>query len=147
MERIVNSDFLMVLDPPAPVARRPAKRVLIAEDNRLIAIDLEDALRRAGFDVIVIRESENGAFKLVEHLEFDVAIVSLKSSSGSEHQIAQQIDARNIPFAICTGRSREEVDAQFPGVPIITKPYDWDDLVVTISDLAFPSACGVIAAE
>ena len=138
----MNSDSLIVLEKPAPVVTGTGKTILIAEPNRLIALDLEAALRRAGFDVLIVSESEHGDFEILELLEFDAAIVSLKSSQGTGEQIAQRLAAHNIPFAICTGRSAREVGAQFPGVPVIAKPYDWDDLVGTISDLAHASKCG-----
>jgi len=109
-------------------------RVLILEDEYLIAMDVEQLCRDHGaVDVrIIARLDELPAGDLPE--DFDVAIVDLKLDGESTLSFAELLKARGKPFVFATGYTdNPEVTAAFPGVPVIGKPYSGSDVVDAVA--------------
>jgi DNA-binding response OmpR family regulator len=112
-----------------------AKRVpeiMLVEDEPLIAMYIEDALKRSGFAV-------TGPFETVAHgsdaarrFSGDAALVDLLLHGDDATIITEILASRNIPFIVMTGRD------QIPGAPafasVLKKPFLMGDLLGTIRD-------------
>lgn len=108
-------------------------RVLILEDEFLIAMDVEQLCRESGAeDVFIVRslqELEGG-----EMPDFDVAIVDLMLSGVSTLDFARQIYDRGVPFVFASGYSDlQEITEKFPGVSVVGKPYAGEDLIGAVT--------------
>lgn len=104
-------------------------RLLIMEDEFLIAMDIEQVCRDHGAqDCVIVRS-------LVEigdepDFAFDAAIVDMKLGGDSTVDFARELLARNVPFVFSTGYSDlGDLAAGFPGIAVVTKPYSGDELV------------------
>ena len=86
----------------APVA-------LFLEDEPLIALDVEDALRSTGFEVVTLSTCQAADRWLVSHTPA-VAIVDLELLDGVCHGAAEQLYLRGVPFIIHTGREKTSHD-------------------------------------
>lgn len=106
-------------------------RVLVVEDESLIAFDVEMTLRDAGVREIVSAASVDDALALIEQLPLDAAILDLQLGRGGwSHAVAQQLRARGIPFIFSSGTAAAVDD--FRDVPFVTKPFSTDQLLAAL---------------
>jgi DNA-binding response OmpR family regulator len=117
-------------------------RLLIMEDEFLIAMDIEQVCRDHGAEDIVIVRSL-GELGAEPDFAFDAAVVDMRLGGDSTVDFASQLMARKVPFVFSTGYSDlgEAADG-FPGVPVVTKPYNGTDLVEALAAAMNRSAGG-----
>src|SRR5262245_47205682 len=84
-------------------ARQTPARVLLAEDNAVIALDLQSALEDAGYLVVGPCTSCAEVVAQVEHEQPDVAILDVELEDGSVLPAAETLARSGVPFAVMTG--------------------------------------------
>lgn len=99
-------------------------RILVVEDELIIALNLEDMLGSFGCEVVGpyahIAEAEQAA--RVERL--DGALLDVNVRGRLVYPVAEILLARNIPVLFCSGYSDTSImPARFAGVPQMSKPY------------------------
>ena len=104
-----------------PQQSRP--RSLIAEDNSLLAFNLEDMLREIGCDNTKTTGEVAEGLRLIEESDFDFAIVDMILADGTSEPLMQALRRRGVPFAISSGMQKRELSSVYPEVPILSKPY------------------------
>ncbi|MBB3858939.1 DNA-binding response OmpR family regulator [Novosphingobium hassiacum] len=97
------------------------KRILVVEDEFIVAAMLCDILEDEGAIPIgpVGRVSE--AVSMIEQDMFDVAVLDWNLHGESSEPVALALAARGVPFVIATGYGA--VDGVFSDRPILGKPY------------------------
>ena len=88
--------------------------VVVLEDEALIALDVEEALRDAGFKVLAVISSCADAHKWLETNSPDVAVLDIELRDGNCAAIASLLHDRNIPFVVHTGSSSETARDEAP---------------------------------
>ena len=112
------------------------RRVLIAEDEALIRLDLKEMLEEEGYDVVGEAGDGEQAVKLAEELRPDLVILDVKMPVLDGISAAEQIVARRIaPVVMLTAFSQRElveraVDAG--AMAYLVKPFAKSDLLPTI---------------
>lgn len=99
-------------------------RVLLVEDETLIAMLLEDAILELGCEVVGPAARVETAKRIIEHERFDCALVDIKLRGHSAYPLAKMLDARGVPFGFVTGYDLDRVDTQFRGHPVLHKPFN-----------------------
>lgn len=101
-----------------------ASRVLVVEDDHLIAAEIVDVLSDAGFDVIGPAASVRQATELMQGAGCDAAVldVTLGETETSE-RIAHSLLGSGTPFVVVTGLSREQLPEVFKTAPLVGKPF------------------------
>ena len=120
--------------------------VLLLEDEPLIAIDVEDIFRRAGFTVGSIISSCKDASVWLEANNPDAVVLDIDLRDGACVDIAKTLVARNIPFVVHSGKSlsMNDFDPVFQSGAWIEKPGDQEQLVAAV--LASVEAKGFVSA-
>jgi DNA-binding response OmpR family regulator len=109
-------------------------RVLVVEDDPIIALDVVHHLREAGADVIGPSHSVRQALRLIESSTIDAAVLDYRLETETATPVAHRLTALGVPFLFHTSsRSRPEVE--HPGVPVIDKPTRPGQLVAAIKAL------------
>lgn len=104
-------------------------RVLVVEDQPLIALDLEDLLISRGYGVLGPEATVAGALKNLERQTPHAAIVDLDLGGETSFAVGEALLARGIPFVFATGsRGSDGVPAALASVPFILKPFDVDQI-------------------
>ena len=103
-------------------------RVLIVEDEYLVALLVEDMLQTLGFEVAEIAPNINAATKAAESGEFDVAILDVNLNGAISNPVADILTRRNIPFIFATGYGKAGPHELFAAVPSLQKPFEENDL-------------------
>jgi CheY-like chemotaxis protein len=98
-------------------------RVLLVEDEPLIALDGEQILRSMGVDEIVwVRSVAEGMQRLDTH-KFDVAFLDLRLGMESSIPLARRLADLNVPFGFITGFHDDAIPPEFKNRPIVPKPF------------------------
>ena len=111
-------------------------RILVAEDEPLIAMELTQTIEEAGGVVAGSVRSRQEALALAEEADVDAALLDVRLRDGTTFEVATKLAARGIPFLFCTADNEDR--GQFtvwPGVPVIAKPAKPGVIVNTLSRL------------
>lgn len=99
-------------------------RVLVVEDEYLLADDLSYALAEAGAEVLGPVPSIEEATSLIAKGErIDAAVLDVNLRGDMVFPVADALVARNIPFAFATGYDRWALPDRFASAPRIEKPF------------------------
>jgi DNA-binding response OmpR family regulator len=110
-------------------------RILIVEDEPMIAFDLQDMLEDAGFIVAGVAGKLERALALVTTTAFDAAIVDANLGGVSSVPIAKALATRDVPFIILSGYSLKTQQAGFPDGVFLQKPCRPEVLIRTLKTL------------
>ncbi|MEP9400789.1 response regulator [Sphingomonas silueang] len=111
--------------------KRQITRILVVEDEPLVAFDTEYFLSASGFEIAATVDSVADALRLVESdetLELVLADVNLADGSGVD--VARTAHGRGIPVLLVTGACPE--DARVFAAGCLAKPYAQKDLLGAI---------------
>lgn len=112
------------------------RRILIVEDEPLIAMMLEDFLEAGGMDVAGVSDTVESALAVTGEGGVDAAILDVNLSGGEKSwPVAQALADKGIPFLFATGGGDGSIREDFRGRPTINKPYTLDGVTAAISDL------------
>jgi two-component sensor histidine kinase/DNA-binding response OmpR family regulator len=106
----------------APAANSGARRIMIVEDEVLIAMVLVDHLRELGLATVGPFSRVADALKVEG--EVDAAILDVNLGGESVYPVADMLRARRIPFVFMTGYGSASIDPRFAAVPVLQKPID-----------------------
>jgi CheY-like chemotaxis protein len=103
------------------------RRVLIVEDEPLIAMMLEDFLESLGYDIAGTADTVADALAIIERGELDAAISDVNLRGGEKSwPIADALAAKNIPFVLASGGSQGGIADAYRGRPTLDKPFTMD---------------------
>ena len=88
-----------------PVDKQERTRILIVEDDPMLALDLEELIVDAGFKIAAIAGKLEKALALIESGGFDAAIVDANLAGVSASPLASAMTARGLPFIVLSGYS------------------------------------------
>jgi two-component system, response regulator PdtaR len=111
-------------------------RVLIAEDETIIRLDLKDLLERAGFDVCAEAKDGLEAVELARSEQPDVAVLDVKMPNLDGIEAARRIlDERPIPIVMLTAYGQDELVSRAIEAGVfgyLVKPFREQDLLPAI---------------
>ena len=110
-------------------------RVLIVEDEFLVATLIEDMLESAGCIVSgpIPRVAE--ALDAVDHETYDVAVLDVNLGGDRIDPVADALDRRNVPFMFVTGYNQNALPGEFAERPRLCKPFKMGELLGTLCRL------------
>lgn len=103
------------------------KRILIVEDEAVIAFALEDILTDLGATVVGPAGRMEEACGLAEGEAIDAAILDVNLNYQPSYPVATILRARGIPFAFATGYDQDGLNWDEP-VVVVAKPYRQDEI-------------------
>jgi len=110
-------------------------RVLVLEDEYLLADDLKQALTLRGAAVVGPIGNLAEASEQVGRDGFDVAVIDVNLNGKTAYAIADQSDCKGIPFVFTTGYSKEVIPARFRNVIRWEKPYNPEQIICDVAKL------------
>jgi DNA-binding NtrC family response regulator len=111
-------------------------RILLVEDEWIIAFRLEEIVREMGFEPAGPIPSVRQALALIDEEPIGVAILDVSLGSGEKcFPVAKALMAKDIPFLFVSGYQERDLPPDFAGVPICPKPYTEDTLRSALAKL------------
>ncbi|HWM82344.1 MAG TPA: response regulator [Pseudolabrys sp.] len=111
----------------ADTSHRAVIRILVVEDEPLVAIMLEEALQDSGYQVVGPVENLKSAIHLAGCEQIDAAVVDINIDGTVSGPVADRLIARGIPFIFVSGQDRE-LGSRYGDVPLLRKPFSMEDL-------------------
>ncbi|HEX7853081.1 MAG TPA: response regulator [Sphingobium sp.] len=114
--------------------------ILIIEDEALVALDLQMFLEELGAESCAVAANEEEALReaLRQRPDFIASDVKLGAGFGPSAVKAIRVQLGEIPAVYITGNPELAREAD-PGVPVITKPIRWLELVEVTQKHGLPS--------
>ena len=108
--------------------RKDKSRVLLVEDEALVAMMIQDTLAEFGFQVIGPLSTASEALAAARESHFDAAVLDISLGDGLVYTVAEILGVRGVPFVFVTGYDVDSVDPRFSDIPILQKPIERDML-------------------
>lgn len=122
------------------IRRSPAsldgRRVLIVEDEVIVAFNMECEVQDAGGEIVGPAHTLGEAERLLDE-DFDVAILDINICGQSIWPIAQALRARGVPYVLASANCGDShaVDPAFTDVPCFDKPVPMPRLIAALAAL------------
>jgi PAS domain S-box-containing protein len=113
-----------------PTSRRP--RVLVVEDEALVAVEITHALTLAGFDVVGPARNVPAALQFLKCSGCDAAVLDINLSGETSEAIAIELAANKTPFVTLSGYSPEQHHPVFGSAPAFRKPLSFQLLIAEL---------------
>jgi CheY-like chemotaxis protein len=113
-------------------------RILIVEDETLIAMMLEEWVVELGHVAVGPASSVAQALALLEQTPCDAAIIDYNLRGETAEPISDTLKAKNVPFAFASGDHFMEREERFRAQPMLSKPYVFERLDGILAELLNP---------
>jgi len=119
----------------SPFARR---RVLVVEDEMMVAWLLEDMLAELGCVVLGPVAKVDKALAMIGTEAIDVAVLDVNLDGEMSYPIADALGARGVPFVFVTGYAKDRLLDGYRSFPMLQKPFHRVELTDTLAKLLAP---------
>ena len=132
---------------PSPAAAGPAaglgaaagplggRRVLVVEDEPLLAMEIESELAEAGAAVVGPAGTLEAAARLIEAGAFDAALLDANLAGRPVGALAAALAERGVPFAFASGYGVSGLPEGFRDRPLLGKPFSAEALLALVGSL------------
>jgi PAS domain S-box-containing protein len=100
------------------------RRVMIVEDEALVAMILEDQLEEIGLSIVATCANISEAIKAIDESTPDAAILDVNLGGQLVYPVADRLLDRGIPFVFITGYGRESIDRRYSAIQVLEKPIE-----------------------
>jgi PAS domain S-box-containing protein len=107
-----------------PLEIGPRRRVLLVEDETLIAMMMEGLLRDLDLEVVGPFGTVGDALEAIRHQAIDAALLDVNLGGEMAYPIARLLQAKKVPFVFMTGYGSETIAAPFTNVRVVQKPLE-----------------------
>ena len=112
------------------------RRVLVVEDEMLVAMEFEGLLQRQGCAVVGPASTVDRALALLDHDQPDAALLDLDLNGDPATVVAVALKARRVPFVLVTGYGEaQSSEPELQGAPRVDKPVNHDALVRALTQV------------
>lgn len=105
--------------------RAQAPRVMVIEDEPLIAMGLKMVLENMGCEVPAVVDTEDAAVSSAENMEFDLILADVRLKDGNDGITAVQriLSHREVPVLFVTGNAGEVHNRGMGHIRVLSKPF------------------------
>ena len=115
----------------------PAPRILIIEDELLIALMIEEMVREMGYRISGTPHTVVLARQELAKRNFDAVLLDVNFDGRPRPEIADLLVEKAVPFAFITGYDYV-LEPRHENVPIMQKPFTFAELRVLLRELVGP---------
>ena len=120
-------------------------RVLLVEDEALVAMMMQDVLEDLGCTVFGPHRTIASAVDAAKAETVDLALLDINLGDELVYPAAEILAARGVRFVFLTGYDNEHVDPGFRYAPVLQKPFDREALQRALTESSAPPAEETIA--
>jgi CheY-like chemotaxis protein len=109
------------------------RRIVIIEDEHILAQALRRALHDAGAEVVGMAATVEQALALLEaSTDLDGALVDINLRGVLAYPVADALAGRGVPFVFTTGYSSPIIPDRYRHVALLQKPFEPDELIAAL---------------
>jgi CheY-like chemotaxis protein len=98
-------------------------RVLVVEDESIVAWLLEDMLEGFGCRVVGPMAKVDEALEAINLEDVDVAVLDVNLNGEMSYPIADVLRSRGVPFVFSTGYDPDRLSGEYSSCPVLQKPF------------------------
>jgi len=110
------------------------RKVLIVEDEMMIAMMIEDMLDEFGCKPIGPATNVPRALELIDKEQPDVAVLDLNLDGKDTYAIADALRQKHVPFIFATGYGSTNLREEYADRPVLPKPFQARDLETALME-------------
>lgn len=115
---------------------KPVERILVVEDEVLIALDIADMLESFGFEVVGPAMQQEEALELARTVQIDAAFLDVNLGDGkTSWPITVILRERTIPFIFVTAYTEAEIEFRMSDERVLKKPVTSAQMIKTLRDV------------
>lgn len=111
-------------------------KILIVEDESIVAMMVEDIIVDLGHEVCGTAGRLEEARKLAVELPIDFAIIDVNLNGQYTYPVAEALKARGVPFVFATGYGASGLKDEWRNHAVLQKPFQPEDLAAAINTVA-----------
>jgi CheY-like chemotaxis protein len=111
------------LSPADDEINLKGRRVLVVEDDPLVAMLLVDMLEAIGCEIAAVASRLDDALEKAQHLSFDLAVLDVNLEGANTFRVAELLSKRAIGFVFATGYGKACLPADLTNAPVLQKPF------------------------
>lgn len=112
------------------------RRVLIVEDEFILAMDLQAILEEQGCNVLALARNVSQALMLLDENDPELVTLDLNLNGQSSAPVARVLKEKGIPFVVISGNDAKAAkSADYDDAPYLTKPLYAEKLIEVLGDL------------
>lgn len=115
-------------------------RVLLVEDETLVAMLLEEGLAELGCDIVGPIGRIDTAKQAVGAERLDCAVLDINLRGQAVYPVAEMLVERAVPFCFVTGYGGHEIAARYAERPVLRKPFSSSELAAVLDRMTHPRA-------
>src|SRR5262245_543706 len=116
-------------------ARHAGRRVLIVEDEAMIAGLIESILSAAGWSVVGPAATLERALATIERERLDAALLDVRLNGHEAFALADVLMRRGIPFIFVSGFTRKQIPPRYRDCAYIAKPFTPDAILALLEEV------------
>lgn len=120
---------------------KTGQRILIVEDETMIAMGLEALFESAGYAVVGPFGRIEQALAAARDSPIDAALLDVNLRGDLVFPVADVLRARNIPFAFLTGYGPDSLPPRYLKSRVFSKPVQGAKLVAAVVDMVPAHSC------
>lgn len=111
-------------------------RILVAEDDALLAITLDDMLKSVGATVVGPAVALDEAEKCAAEETLSAALLDIRFDCNEVWPVARILASRGVPFVFSTGHyDRESLPREWSDRPILRKPVGRQKIIAALTEV------------
>jgi CheY-like chemotaxis protein len=118
------------------------RRILVVEDEAVVAMWIADVLVSAGAVVIGPVGSVSETLALARSEALDCAVLDYSLPDGTTAPVADLLAARGVPFVFATAYYAGEIDPRYSDRPRVEKAFAAEELLGAVASVLRPAARG-----
>ena len=122
--------------PETLIGQNLGLRVLVVEDEMMVALHLQDLLVSFGCTVVGPVARLQKGIEMAEREALDLAILDVNINGREVYPVAEALALRSIPFIFVTGYGQSGIRPAYHDRPILPKPFRQQELRLAIERLA-----------
>lgn len=111
----------------------PHAKVLVVEDEFVIALTMEAALRQEGYEVVGPAASVGQALRLLDAERPEAAVLDVNLGDETVYPVADALAQRRAPFLFVTGYEQPDLPAAHRERPVLNKPCPARELLARLA--------------
>lgn len=109
-------------------------RIILIEDEALIAADIELAIQDAGYQVVGTARTVNDGLELLKTTVCDGVVIDANLGGKSAKPIMEQLEKDAVPYIVVSGYTRSQIGFLNESTVLIGKPFRMFDLTSAIRE-------------
>ncbi|MDB5367991.1 MAG: two-component response regulator [Rhodospirillales bacterium] len=113
----------------------PRLRILVVEDEFVVALAIERTLEELGHEAVTGGASVQDALRAAEAPDLDAALLDVNIHGGPVWPAAERLAQRGVPILLVTGYGENGIDPAWRHLPRCAKPFDQGEIERFVGEL------------